>query len=336
MSKIKNAQLRYRIIDRCLRNTAKLYPSKEELRKACEEALFGSNGGSDICDSTIEKDMYVMREEFDAPICYSKTHKGYYYDDPEYSVDKIPLSEDDIDAIRFATKTLMQFKDMGLFKNFGYAINKIFDRVHITNDPMDDVVDKFVQFETFSETRGSEMLPDLLKAIKEKRIVTFDYAAYTSEKGKVRKVLPLLLKEYRNRWYLISFSLEKMKVITFGLDRMTSLAKTKEHYYKPIPFDPDSYFKHAIGITSNESEPEEIHFKIDRVGAKYIESQPLHGSQKLIKEGANRSTYEIRVIISEELKRTLLSYGSQIEVVKPKTLRSEIQDIILTMSKQYC
>ncbi|MBI3135693.1 MAG: WYL domain-containing protein [Bacteroidetes bacterium] len=336
MSKIKNAQLRYRVIDRCLRNSARQYPSKEDLRKACEEALYGSTGGSDICDSTVEKDMFAMREEFDAPIKYSKIHKGYYYDDPDYSVDKIPLSEDDIDAIRFATKTLMQFKDMGIFKNFGYAINKIFDRVHITNNPLDSVVEKFVQFETFAEAQGSEMLPDLLKAIKDKRVVTFDYAAYTSEKGKIRKVLPLLLKEYRNRWYLISFSLEKGKVITFGLDRIKDLVLTKEHYYKPVAFDPDNYFKHSIGITSNETEPEEIQFKIDKVGAKYIDSQPLHTSQRLVKEGTNRNTYEMKVLISEELKRTILSYGAQIEVIKPKTLRSEIQAIVLTMNEQYC
>jgi hypothetical protein len=74
----------------------------------------------------------------------------------------------------------MQFKDMDLFKNFGYAINKIFDRVHISNNPLDSIVEKFVQFETFAESKGSEMLPVLLKSIKEKKLVTFDYTAFTS------------------------------------------------------------------------------------------------------------------------------------------------------------
>lgn len=335
MSIIKNAQLRYRVIDRCLRNTAKPFPTKEQLRKACEEALYGSTGGSDICDSTIEKDMFVMREEFDAPIKYSKLEKGYYYEDPDYSVEKIPLNEDDIDAIRFAAKTLMQFKDMAIFKNFGFAINKIFDRVHISNNPLDSAVDKFVQFETSAEPVGSFMLPDLLKAIKEKRLTVFNYISYSSDIPKPRKVLPLLLKEYRNRWYLISYTPDKNKIITFGLDRMHDLKLTKEHHYKPVDFDPDNYFKHAMGITSNENEPEEIHFKVDKIGAKYLESQPLHDSQKLVKEGTNRNTYELRVILSEELKRTLLSFGDQLEVVKPKTLRTEIQQMVFNMAQQY-
>ena len=335
MSKIKNAQLRYRVIDRCLRNSAKPFPTKEDLRRACEEALYGSDGGSDISDSTIEKDMFALREEFDAPIKYSKAHKGYYYEDETYSVDKIPLSEDDIDAIRFATNTLMQFRDVGIFKQFGFAIDKIFDRVHIANNPLDSAVDNFVQFETVEQTVGSEMLPHLLKAIKEKRVVTFDYGGFATGKSRARKTLPLLLKEYRNRWYLIAHSLDKSKIITFGLDRIKDLQLTKEHYYKPVSFNADHYFKHSIGITSNESEPEEIHLKIDKVGSKYLQSQPLHQSQRLVKEGTNRDTFELVVLVSEELKRTILSYGAQVEVLKPKTLRNEIQAIVSGMSEIY-
>lgn len=336
MSRIKNAQIRYRIIDRCISNKYKPFPTKEDLRRACEEAIFGSDTGSDICDSTIEKDLRAMRMEFDAPIKYSKIEKGYYYDDDTYTIDKIPLSEDDIEAIRFASKTLMQFRDVNLFKQFGFAIDKIFDRVHISNNPTDDSVENFVQFETVHETAGgNEMLPDFLKAIKEKIVVTFLYTSYISEKTKLRTVLPLLLKEYRNRWYLICFSLDKKKVMTFGLDRVDELVLTEENYYKPIDFNPDHYFKNSIGITANDSEPVKVVFKIDKVGSKYLISQPLHSSQKLIKEGNNRNTFSLSVIVSEELKRTILSYGAQIEVIKPKSLRNEIRNSVLEMNEIY-
>ena len=107
MSQIKNAQLRYRIIDRALRNNFNPYPSKQKLRQACEEALYGEGIGENICDSTIEKDLFAMRMDHDAPIKYSKIEKGYFYEDENYSIDNIPLSDSDIEAIKFATKTLM-------------------------------------------------------------------------------------------------------------------------------------------------------------------------------------------------------------------------------------
>ncbi|WP_066759675.1 helix-turn-helix transcriptional regulator [Crocinitomix algicola] len=336
MSRIKNAQIRYRIIDRLIRNQYNPFPTKEDLRRACEEALYGSDSGADICDSTIEKDLFAMRMDFDAPIKYSKRDKGYYYEDEDFSIDKIPLSQDDIDAIKFASNTLMQFRDVGIFKQFGFAIDKIFDRVHISSNPTDANVENYVQFETVHDTgKGNEMLPDFLKAIQEKQVVSFLYTSYVSEKTKPRRVLPLLLKEYRNRWYLICFSLDKEKVMTFGLDRMANLQVTEDTYLQKIEFDAENYFKNSIGITANDSLPEKVIFKVDKIGSKYLESQPLHASQKLIKEGKSRNTFSLKVIVSEELKRTVLSYGSQIEVVKPKELREEIKIKVLEMHEIY-
>lgn len=335
MSKIKNAQLRYRVIDRCLRNPYKPYPTKEDLRQACEEAIFGSTEGIDICDSTIEKDMFAMRMEFDAPIKYSKREKGYFYEDDSYSIDKIPLSEDDIEAIKFATNTLMQFRDVSIFKQFGFAIDKIFDRVHIANNPMDDHVENYVQFESMPETSGSEYLPEFLKAIKEKLIVTFRYTNFSSGKQKDRKVLPLLLKEYSNRWYLICYNPDKDRINTFGLDRMDKVVVTEDHFLESFDFNPDHYFKYSVGITANDTEPQLVEIKLDKTGSKYLQTQPLHPSQTLIKEGKNRDTFTLEVIISEELKRIILSYGSQLEVIKPKKLRDEIQIKISEMVENY-
>lgn len=76
MPHIKNALIRFRIIDRALRNKYNPYPSKAALREACEDALYGSVDGANICDSTIEKDMFAMKIEHDAPIKYSKNSVG--------------------------------------------------------------------------------------------------------------------------------------------------------------------------------------------------------------------------------------------------------------------
>jgi len=335
MSQIKNAQLRYRIIDRRIRDKYSGYPTKQDLRQACEEALYGVGLGNNICDSTIEKDLFAMRMDHDAPIKYSKIEKGYYYEDEAYSIDNIPLSEDDIDAIKFATTTLMQFKDVGMFKQFGFAIDKIFDRVHISADPLEESVDNFVQFESVPETLGTEYLPLLLKAIKEKLIVEFTYTSFVSEKSKSRKVVPLLLKEYRNRWYLISYSLSKSKVMTFGLDRISDFITTEDYFIKNIEFNQDLYFKHSIGITSFDEEPKKIIFKIDKIGGKYLESQPIHESQELIKSGKKRNSYQLNVLLSEELKRLFLSYGNQIEIIEPEELRNTIKNEIIELSEMY-
>lgn len=335
MPHIKNALIRYRIIDRCLRNTHKSYPSKDELRKACEESLFGSDDGANICDSTIEKDLFVMRMEHDAPIKYSKRHHGYYYTDPDFTINDIPLTEQDIEAIKFAANTLIQFKDVEMFKQFGFAIDKIFDRVNISGDPRETDIASHVQFETAYSIKGNEFLAPLLESIRQRQIVQFEYEGYQSGKRKPRRVVPLLLKEYRNRWYLISYDCIKENIITYALERMEFLESTTEIFHRKIDFSPERFFKNAIGITANDSNPEKIIFKADNIAAKYILSQPFHPTQQLIKEGKNRSTFSLEVIVSEELIRNLLSYGGEIEVLEPFELRQTILKRVVEMVANY-
>ena len=147
MPHIKNALIRYRIIDRMIRNPYKTYPSKSDLREACEESLFGSTYGDHICDSTIEKDLFSMRMEHDAPIRYSKREAGYYYQDPDFSINDVPLSEAELDSIRFAVNTLQQFREVPFFQQFGSAIDKIVDRVSIGEQAQHNDLQAFIQFE---------------------------------------------------------------------------------------------------------------------------------------------------------------------------------------------
>lgn len=335
MSQIKNALIRYRVIDRCLRNEFAPFPTKEILRRACEEALYGEETGSNICDSTIEKDLFAMRMEHDAPIKYSKREKGYYYEDKQYTINNSPLNATDIDAIKMAANTLLQFRETSLFKQFGFAIDKIVDRIHMDQNPMAEDLEQMVQFETATSARGSEFLSPLVDAIRHKKVVYFDYESFVTGKRKPRKVFPLLLKEYRNRWYLISFDLVKAAITTYALERMSELSPSDETYMGQIRFDAKRFFQHAIGITANENLPEHVVFKAENVAAKYIESQPFHPSQKTVKEGKNRTTFSMEVLISEELIRSLLSYGGEVEVMEPQSLRQTIRERVLKLASRY-
>lgn len=335
MSLIKNAQIRYRVIDKAIRNNFKPYPTKTELREACEEAIFGSNAGDNICDSTIEKDMHAMKMEHDAPIRYSKKHGGYYYTDPNFSLDEIPLTPDDVEAIRFAANTLSQFKDVAMFRQFGFAIDKIVDRVSISSDHNDAELGGFVQFETAVNSGGSEFLSPLLSSIRSSTAVYFDYESFQSQKRKARKVLPLLLKEYRNRWYLLSYDVIKEAIITYALDRMFEVKTSEEKLRNPLKFDPAQFFRHAIGITASSGLPEVVTFKAENVAAKYIHSQPFHASQQIVKEGKNRTTFTMTVFVSEELIRSLLSYGGELEVIEPESLRNEMIKRVKQMAEAY-
>lgn len=312
MPHIKNALIRYRIIDRMIRNPYKTYPSKSDLREACEESLFGSTYGDHICDSTIEKDLFAMRMEHDAPIKYSRKHEGYFYEDPDYTINDIPLSEDELESIRFAVQTLQQFQEVPYFKEFGSAIDKIATRVAVAGTEGNET-SAFIGFETAYSSIGNQWLPLLLTAIQEKKTCHFTYASFKSGIAKERNVLPVYLKEYRNRWYLISFDLEKSDWITYALERMDGLVVNEAQHLLKEVFNPSSFFAETIGITTEKKAAERIALRVNDIASKYIESQPLHSSQEKI--GTNQ--FVLTVQINEELIRTLLGFMGELQIISP-------------------
>jgi predicted DNA-binding transcriptional regulator YafY len=333
MPHIKNALIRYRIIDRMLRNKYKPHPSKEALRSACEDALFGSESGVHICASTIEKDLFTMKMEHDAPIRYSKKNGGYFYEDPDFSINDVPLSEDELASIRFAVSTLQQFREVPFFQQFGMAIDKIVDRVAVGEQSQE--MSKYIQFEAAVSTGGNEYLPTLLEGIQAQKRVWFMYTSFQHQQSKPRKVSPLFLKEYRNRWYLICFDLQKQDISTFALDRMTELQLLDEAAQIPADFNATDYFRDAIGITAFKGAALRIVLKADAIAARYIETQAFHHSQKLLEKQDAYSIFELRILVTEEFIRSLLGYAGEVEVLEPESLRSTLKERAQALLKRY-
>ena len=108
----KNALIRYKTIDRCLRNRYRRW-TLDDLVDACSEALYDMEGiRKGVCARTVQMDIQIMRSDklgYNAPIVvYDKIY--YTYADPDYSITEMPLSMDDCNLIKEAI-TLLDNKD---------------------------------------------------------------------------------------------------------------------------------------------------------------------------------------------------------------------------------
>ena len=108
----KNALIRYKTIDRCLRNRYKRW-TLDDLVEACCDALYDMEGiTKGVCARTVQMDIQIMRSDklgYNAPIVvYDKIY--YTYADPDYSITEMPLTMDDCKLIKEAI-TLLDNKD---------------------------------------------------------------------------------------------------------------------------------------------------------------------------------------------------------------------------------
>jgi len=225
MPKNKSAVIRHRIIDQMLTNKRRPYPTLEQLAAKCSAII-----GSDVSTSTIEKDIRAMREQapkgYSAPIVYSKLGGGYVYSEVGFSIAELSLNEEEWTALQFASELLYQYKEVPVFSNFKNAIERINTRFSLGIDGSEKLIDEVVQFEKAVHANGMEFIEFIYKAIKSKQGFTFNYRNIYKNKTSATSLIPYLIKEHRNRWYVIGWSTEKEKFTTYALDRMSGVETT--------------------------------------------------------------------------------------------------------------
>ena len=225
--------------------------------------------------------------------------------------------------------------DSHIKHKFNSTRDKILDRA-VTSQQKFSNTENNIQFETLPTISGNEYLESVLEAIKKRNVLQFEYYNYIKDVKTIRRVHPYLLKEYRNRWYLIGKSELKNKVITFGLDRISNLQTLENLFTVDSSFNPDYFFQHSIGITVFDEKPQEIIIKTNNILSKYLTSQPLHHSQQLSEVHNNGDhLFSYFLLVTYELKMTILGYGSDCEVIAPLSLREQIAEEIKKVASKY-
>lgn len=325
----KSALLRYRIIDACLTNSLRKYPSMDYIIKKIEEQLDTS-----LSNSMFTKDIENMRRIYTAPIQYDRIHKGYCYTEPDFSISSFPLSHAEIEALDFSTALLQQLKNTPMFHHFETAINKVIDGYRISKI-LGKSETQLLQVEEPVREEGSKWLDIILKGITNKEALKVIYQGF-GKPEKLHQFSSYLLKEYHNRWYAIGYSVAAKNILVLALDRIKEVKPCKDKYISDNNFTPAIYFKYSFGITQiNDGKAEKVELLFTPFQAPYILTQPLHHSQEIVSNDSKGLHIKLNVYITHELIMSVLSYANNVKVLAPKRLVKQIKEQIEEMGEQY-
>ena len=332
----KNALTRYRLIDNRMTIRHKQTPTLQELVDYVSEKL-----EMPISVSMIQKDIYAMRYDeslgFNAPIEYSQAKRGYLYTDPNYSINHIPVSEEDLQGLEIAIGILEQFKEIPAIRIFDDAISKIASSVRLSREKTDQQSGGILLLDRPKRYQGIEFMTDIVDAIHRKRVLRLSYLPFTRAEAKKHTVHPYFIKEYNGRMYLIGKDIhptKEAKFLTFAFDRMQDAICMNQTFVEE-ELDRENYFKATIGITLPGTKPECIELQFNSSQANYLRSQPLHHSQVIVKENKDKIVVQLQLVVNYELMSLILSFGDKIRVLKPKSLSQEINEILQRALFQY-
>lgn len=267
---------------------------------------------------------YDVSLGFEAPIEFHKGEKGYFYSDENYTIKKVPLGSEDLEALRFAAQTLYQFRDIPVFQAFEQMLGKLRENVSLSENEFDTGFMDHMLFEESDKSQGDRYIPDILKAIREHREIVLNYSFHSSDKNDKDYVLqPYLLKQFRLRWYLIAKDKRAGKVKTFGLDRVVDTALSEDLFSAPS-FDAKEYFRDTYGISHMDEDPVMVKLEIDRPQSKYFLSMPMHHSLEKIGEAEGVDIIQMKVVINQDLVNQLMAWMPNIKVMEPEALRKQL------------
>jgi len=322
----RNALIRYKTIDKCLQNRFRKW-TLENLIDACSGALYEYEGiDKGVSKRTVQADIQMMRSDklgYNAPIIVLEK-KYYTYEDPNYSITNIPLTEQDLGKLTEVVELLRQFKGFSHFKELDGMVQKLEDHVYTQRTKQRPIID----FEKNENLKGLSYLDQLYQAILHKRALRIKYQSFKARLPQEFLFHAYLLKEFNNRWFLLGVKGERRDIMTLALDRIENIeTDASVHYIENEDFDPTKHYKHTVGVTVNEgSKVETVEIFIDQYNAPYVLTKPLHHTQEVLVMNGQGVIIRIEVVLNFELERLIFGFAEGMEVIKPERLRKRMVD----------
>lgn len=332
----KNALIRYKTIDNCLRNVYRRW-TLEDLVDACCDALYEFEGiRKGVSVRTVQADIQMMRSDklgYNAPIeVYD--HKYYRYAEPGYSITEMPLSQNDYEVMQEAVDMLRQLQSFEKFSEMSDVVSRLQDKLSITQNNRKPII----HFDNVPNLKGLKLLNPLYNHIVRKQTLRIMYQSFSAQTPQEYILFPYLLKEFRNRWFLFGCTASNLVLYNLALDRIVSVEVVEIPFKENPAFDSEHFFDDVIGVSKNlNAKSWRIKFWASAEQSKYIKTKPLHPSQKLKSEDPNDGScvFQIEVVLNFELYSVFMSYGPGVKVIYPQKVVEYMRDKLRQAAEMY-
>lgn len=335
MATNKHATIRYQALDRCFRNPGRKY-FIEDLVNACNDALEEYTGNEDgVKRRQVLEDIKFMESSQGWNIPLDRIREGhrvfFRYEERSFSINSQPLNPAEESQLKEALLTLSRFKGLPQFGWIDELITKLDSGLGLSKSK-----DKVIQFDENPNLKGLDKISPMYEAIRNMQVLDIEYQSFSQGAIMHHTLHPYFLRQYNNRWFLFGKDEKDDEIMNVALDRIQAFKLSKIRYKPNTKVDFDFYFKDIVGVSLPKSEgPSNIIIRVKNSRLPWILTKPIHSSQIELERDDNSTLISLDLMPNNELEALLLSFGEDVEVLKPKNLRSKLAKKIEQMNNQY-
>lgn len=287
---------------------------------------------------TVERDIEHLRDRLGAPIVYDRQKKGYRYLTTDFHLPRFTLTEGEMITLFLAQKVLRLYRGTPFEQDLKSAFEKITAMLPSSVSVDFSLVDQVLSFDV-QPVRGQEDLVAgiyrlLMQALEERRTVWVRYYTVSRDQVSERYLDPYHVRYHQGAWYLIAYCHTRAEVRIFALDRIREL-KVMEERFEPVnDFSLEEYLGLSMGIERGYG-VWEVAIKFTPFQARWIRERKWHASQEMEELDDGSLILKLKVAGLNEVKRWVLSFGKEAEVLAPPELREEIAAELAAMVALY-
>jgi predicted DNA-binding transcriptional regulator YafY len=272
---------------------------------------------------TAYRDLDFLRDEWHVPLEYDRQRGTYRATEPITGLPPVSLSRGEVVGLYFAEKVLRQYRNTPFEADLVSALRKMQELLPGEVRVSPEVLEAWLSLDLGPlHTPDAAVFRDLVLAQNNRRVALVRYRSLSSDKTSDRRIHPYHLYNLRGDWYVAAWDERRKAVRDFALHRIRRITTTTERYDAPRDFDFGRYMADCFGI--EKGRPVEVAIRFAPRQARWIRERRWHRSARIQDEMNGGLILRLKVAETSELRRWVLQFGSEAEVLAPATLRKAV------------
>lgn len=274
---------------------------------------------------TAYRDLDFLRDSWRVPVEFDRAQGSYRLTEPYADLPPVSLSQGELIALYFAEKLVRQYRGTPFEADLVSAFRKIQELLPQDVRVSPDALDAYVSFDLGPlHTPDAGVFRSLLQAQRQRRVLLVRYKSLNSNRTAERRIHPYHVFNHRGDWYVAAWDEPRKEVRIFALHRIRRATPTTEAYAVAKGFDFRRYMADAFAIIKG-GHPVEVVIRFGPRQARWMRERKWHRSARVQEELDGGLTLRLKVAETAEIKRWVLQFGSEATVLKPGSLRKEVE-----------
>ncbi|HBH52431.1 MAG TPA: hypothetical protein DDY91_11120 [Planctomycetaceae bacterium] len=275
---------------------------------------------------TIRRDLIFMKDELGAPLDFCRERNGWRYTDLNWRLPDFSVSQGDLLAMFLGARVLDDFRGTPAHAQLKRSLSRMADLLPEQVTVQWETIQQAHSVQKSHTTRQDiEIFRKLADAVLHRKQVKMVYWSAGRDDTTVRTVDPWHLSCIDGEWYVVGWCHLRKAQRTFAPNRVRKIKFTGQSFSVPASFNINEFLAGSFRVVGEPDAPlKTIRLAFAPTAARYVKEKVWNESQTLSPTKDGGVIFEIKLNSFIEIRRWILSWGSECQVLEPPELRADI------------